>query len=518
MQKVSAFARRHRWQVLVFFTEFLYMGLELLASRLMSPYFGTTLDVWTAILGVILLASAIGNHVGGRVADRDSCRAWLGASLLGLAAVFLALPALATLIGGTGMATHVTIRKTVLASLLMFALPGICIGSVTPMAVALYGRDNEGGMGRTSADVYVAMTLGGIVGTFVTGFVLVPALGSTSLSYAMGVMSLVLAVIVVTLAKAWGRVWPVAIVALVVSALGLRHDPLRAMGVVTDREPVTSDGTGGESPVDFWKDTRYGRVHVWDGQYYGEPARVLNIDGGFESMMFREPERINDLGFDYTNTICHAIERYGAAGGTDGMGLLFMGGGAYSMPRYMVTHTDARVDVMEIDDGVTDIARKWFNLGEVERQVGDRLQVITGDARIELTESDKRYDYIVNDTFAGNVPVRTLATVEAAQVAKEHLNDGGALIVNVIGRLESDKPSLLPWEVETLRQVFGHVYVFPVSEDYDPKASLNWMVLATDSDRFSSEGTVTPVNTTEAHPLTDDDSPVEWIASYEDKY
>lgn len=499
----GAFAR-HRWQVLVFFTEFLYMGLELLASRLLSPYFGTTLDVWTAILGTVLLASAIGNYLGGRVADGRRCVTWLARSLMVLMASFFMMPVLSTVIGGNFTGTP-SVPHVLVASLALFALPGTCIGSVTPMVVALHGHDNEGGVGQTSADIYVAMTIGGIVGTFMTGFVLVPMLGSTFLSYAMGGLAFVLSCVIGASA---GKRETLSVMgmAIGVSIAGI------ALGMSLGRV-ATQDA------VDFWKDTQYGHVHVFDGKWDGQDVRILNIDGGFESAMFLEEGEEESPVFGYVAAICDVVSDYDSG---DHGRILCLGGGAYSIPRTLVTRGDwRRVSVMEIDEGVTETAREWFHLGEVEDQVGDRLSIIHGDARVSLAASDATYDVIINDTFAGNVPVRTLATKEAAKLAKDHLSEHGIYIANVIGKAQSDTPNMLAWEKETLESVFRHVYVIRSPDAIGgPEHSSNHIIVATDSDEYMLPAWATPEtvsSTAETRVLTDDDSPVEWIVSFENQ-
>ena len=54
-------------KVTIFFTEIICMILEVCASYLFSPYFGSSNYVWTGIIGVILLSNSIGNYIGGTV-------------------------------------------------------------------------------------------------------------------------------------------------------------------------------------------------------------------------------------------------------------------------------------------------------------------------------------------------------------------------------------------------------------------------------------------------------------------
>lgn len=504
---------RRRWQVLVFATEFVYMALELLASRLMSPYFGTTLDVWTAIIGVVLFASAVGNHLGGRVADTRRCRQWLSLSLLLLAAAFAVLPTLASAIGGR-VPHPAGVAVTLASALAMFFVPSAAIGSVTPMAVALHGAGGEEGIGQTSSEVYVAMTLGGIAGTLATGFALVPAMGAVMLSHAMGVASLVLAVIVTAgWAGERGRRSRLAALALLTVPVSLAV-ALAARGVVGN----SPDAAGGG--VDVWIDTRYGRVNVYDATYAGRPVRVLHVDGGYESAMGLDGGDESSLVFDYTRRICEVTEaRLGGTGR-----ILALGGGAYSIPKHLAAASDGYVvDIVEIDPGVTDVARRWFGLADAEEAAGGRLRVIDGDARVFLSDDGggDRYDIIINDTFAGEVPARTMATLEAARAAKGRLAEGGLYVSNVIGRLDSDSPSFLDWEVMTLRQAFRFVVVLPGNDHWEAAredgASANWVVVATDDAEWARQALgsgesqeVTGVGTS---VLTDDYSPVEWLAA-----
>ena len=57
-------------KVTIFFTEIICMILEVCASYLFSPYFGSSNYVWTGIIGVILLSNSIGNYIGGRLAQK----------------------------------------------------------------------------------------------------------------------------------------------------------------------------------------------------------------------------------------------------------------------------------------------------------------------------------------------------------------------------------------------------------------------------------------------------------------
>ena len=88
---------------------------------------------------------------------------------------------------------------------------------------------------------------------------------------------------------------------------------------------------------------------------------------------------------------------------------------------------------------------------------------------------------MVNDTFAGTEPVRSLATVEAARAAKAALTPGALYAANVVSRAEGADVSFLRAVVATLREAFAHVLVIPCADE-DFGGEDNYLVLATDRD------------------------------------
>ena len=90
MSLKSKLTRRNRDYIVLFILNAAGMILELVASRLMSPYFGNSNFVWTAIIGIILLAGSLGNILGGKIANKRNAR-YLTIMLLLFAAIYLAI-------------------------------------------------------------------------------------------------------------------------------------------------------------------------------------------------------------------------------------------------------------------------------------------------------------------------------------------------------------------------------------------------------------------------------------------
>lgn len=152
---------------------FFVMGVELLGGRLLSPYFGSSIFVWGALIAVFMTALSIGYLIGGQLSLRSPSLNGLGALLI--AESILALPLI-----GFGDYVFDIISYSIedprygslLASALMFGLPTVFSGMVSPYAVRLLVENVEKS-GRSAGRLYFASTLGSAGGTILTTFYLV---------------------------------------------------------------------------------------------------------------------------------------------------------------------------------------------------------------------------------------------------------------------------------------------------------------------------------------------------------
>ncbi len=167
-----------------FFSGMSVMAVELGASRLMAPYFSSSQIVWTVIIGVIMIAMALGNVWGGRMADKNPSPDRLYGRLL-LAAVWIALIPFAGryLIGGISLLLAAFVTKNFLvwaalfACLAVFAFPCVLLGTVTPSLVK-YTVSSLDDNGKTVGELNALNTIGSIIGTFLPTFVTIPAVGT----------------------------------------------------------------------------------------------------------------------------------------------------------------------------------------------------------------------------------------------------------------------------------------------------------------------------------------------------
>jgi hypothetical protein len=163
----------------------LSMGFQLLASRLLSPYFGTAIDVWACLISTFLAAFSVGAMLGGWISNlpvERRTRWQVGWALI--AVLTLALTAL----GGRGLIDAIALNlepgklPVMLSCMVVFFFPVMSLSSFTPQCVQ-YLASRGTPPGKASGVVYGVSTLGNIAGVMLTAFVLIPHARVSTLLY-----------------------------------------------------------------------------------------------------------------------------------------------------------------------------------------------------------------------------------------------------------------------------------------------------------------------------------------------
>lgn len=218
----------------------------------------------------------------------------------------------------------------------------------------------------------------------------------------------------------------------------------------------------------------------------GEPVRVMQMGGVYQSATYLDPQKINEPVFTYYKAFDNLFAAP-AAFCRQAPNILLLGGGAFSYPKHLLhAHASATIEVVEIDPAVVDMARKYFYLGELEQKFaqGDnpRLKITINDGRTHLQQTQRgMYDAIINDTFTGKFAAPELVTVEAAMLAKHALSLDGGYLANVVSADGGSNIEFLRDQVATLSEVFEHVYVC-LADDETFGGEDNYIVMASDAE------------------------------------
>lgn len=159
------------------------MGFQMAASRFLTPYFGSGIQVWAALISTTMLALMVGYYVGGRIADRHPNSAALGAAVL-VAGLFLGLTPFIKdpVLDWASTGIEDLVLGALAAAVAIMVAPLTLMSFFSPFAVRLLLADAQHG-GRVAGSVYSITTVGNIVGTLGTSLYLMPLMGSRMITW-----------------------------------------------------------------------------------------------------------------------------------------------------------------------------------------------------------------------------------------------------------------------------------------------------------------------------------------------
>lgn len=488
-------------ETVVFVCGALVMIYEIIGSRIVSPFIGTSTYVWTSLIGVILGALSLGYWLGGRIADRRPDIKILAYVIFiagGLVSVTILLKEI--VLAAIASADVGLELRSVAAALILFAPASVALGVVTPFAVKLKMLSLDE-TGKTVGRLYALSTLGSIAGTFAAGFFLIPFLGSVRTLYLIAGSLILLAILMIPFAVSRTAVAVITLFVLSVS--------------VSEAGSYYLAKTRGLHDID----TEYSRVQVFEVDHpeSGRRIRAIATDPYFfQSAMYLDGD---DIVFEY-NRFYHLLRHFRP----ETENTLMIGGAGYTFPKeYLRTYPNARMDVVEIDPMMTEIARQYFGLRD-----DPRLNIIHEDGRVFLNNAESgKYDVVLMDAFGSlfSVPYQ-LTTIEAVRNFHRVLKDDGVVIFNLGSSIAGESSRFLQAELRTYKAVFPQVYLFKVNEDYSDERLQNLMIVASRSterdDLESGDEQIAKLlgHVYERGPalempiLTDDLAPVEYYNSF----
>lgn len=467
------------------------LAIAILGTRILGPYYGVSLYVWSALISVTLAALGTGHAIGGRLADRGP-KLTRFSVLMGFAGLWTALlpwlsePVLAAA-SSAGLRMAVLLTATVL-----FFPPLALLGMISPYAVRLKASSIKV-VGRTAGNLYAVSTMAGVAAALATGFVLIPNLGVNELTLAVGVTLVAIALVGLVTARS-ARAGAAAIIVLPVAA-----------GVLLWATPSVRVRPNPDAGLLAVEHGAFAEIRVVEN----EGARYLLIDGATRTIVDASS---GESLLPYVDVIDIAKLFYEKPGR---MLLVGLGGGAV-VKRF--AGEGWQVDCVEIDPVVTRVARQHFDLAD------DEAAVHHMDGRRFLVTSKETFDIVVMDAFGSSSIPFHLVTRESFSRIRSRLAANGILAMNVesTGWHDAFVHSL----AATMQQVFEHVVVLPMAEP--PNTFGNLILMASDrpleltyeppvpSSRFSREYNQAHAwdNRFEVDPggvptLTDDYNPVD---------
>jgi len=509
------------------------LGLEITGARIFMPWFGSSVLVWSNVIGVTLGAVAVGNFLGGRIADRRPSAGILASLLVGAGLLAAAVPSVVSVVARRYLPDDLPLeaafalmgRASLLAACLALGPPLVLLGVATPMLIRGALRDQR--VGRAAGVITGAATVGSLVGTFLPVHVVIPQFGSRATCFLVGGFLALAGVISLMGGRATKRG---VLAALVAAALLFASATTAGRAVERQSAQITIEEL--ETPY------QYARVER------DADRTTLRINEGldsFHSVTVKDQVLTDGAYFDYYNLFVplavqstapdepvEPVEPDESVESDEPIDILLLGFAAGTIARQHLAlfgdRWNLRIVGVELDPDVAALGHRHFGLPRDER-----IKIVSGqDARVYLDRTDRTFDLIIVDTYAQQVYIPfQMCSVEFFRTAFDHLNDGGILAANLGGFSVEDTP--LRAIRNTAASVFGEVGILDVAGGRNFVLSASRRASAPDPGSVTAEGLqdgLHEIHALATRPgafrsfgfeegegvLTDDHSPIELLA------
>ncbi|WP_437874988.1 fused MFS/spermidine synthase [Sorangium sp. So ce513] len=431
--------------LLAFVSGFLVFAAEVVETHLLALLIGNSAYAFGLMLAVFLVCLAAGAARSPALARRHGEGAlWRGlvATALSLAAtipLWDQLPRLFAFAGHhvDGWAGREACRA--LAALAILALPTLCMGVTFPLLLARAAAhaDVAARVGRLTS----ANTLGTIAGSIVTGYLILPALGSERALIAVALAFALTGVLAATRTRAeLPRAVAVAAAAAALAVLSPRWDMAR---LTSGANVYFAMGPRPER-IDFVREDVHGGVTT---VAYRDGVSTMYTNGKFQGD--DGPEMTAQRRFAHFPSLFVRDER----------AALVIGLGTGTTTGTIAAYPFERIDVVEISPAIVEASRRFFAGPSLNALDDPRVRLSLNDGRNELLVAQRRYDLITIELssvwFAG---AASLYSREFYELARSRLTEGGVLQQWV--QLHHIRRRELAAVVRTMRSAFPHVALF----------------------------------------------------------
>lgn len=442
------------------------LALELLASRIMTPYFGVSLYIWTGILSITLVSLALGYWAGGRFAA--SVKA---ASLERLTQIYALMPAVAALaiVGAclaypylfSPLAGWSLVLGAFAACLILLFPPLVATSAMNPLLVAIALHRTDRRVGDAGAGkVFFISTMGSVAGVLVTAFGMTPYF--SNFVAALGV-ALTLATLSLAMAMAPSvRVAARSVVAGTGAAAAAASVLLlwQADAYTGRLQPVAYAGRTWQVEASFG--SLFGTVKILKSKPDGADGQFLRIY--FQDGLTQNTVDSNGRSMSFYT---YALEALAYAYRPEMRSALVLGLGAGIVPMQLARR-GVGVEVVEIDPASLRVARDFFGFD------AGRARVHHADARAFVRRCSHQFDVVVVDLFHGDGTPDYLVTREFFRDLKNCLAEGGVAVFNTFADLE--RPTSYAHFLATLHAELPAITLY--RPDWSRAVHLNSFVVA----------------------------------------
>jgi len=403
-------SRRNFLFLLAFIEGASVMACELFSAKMIAPFFGGSLYVWAAVLGITLFALMTGYYVGGYISEKSKKENLVYWILLAAGFFLMIMPY--TSVWSMTNFIDMSVQMGSTLSLIVFMFPPLVfMGMTSPIIINMINKKLDE-TGKSAGSVYAVSTLGGIIATFLVGFYLLPEFGIKWPCFLFGIVLSILPLFALLKKKFFSA--------------GFFLLPILYVGYANSAKAVLKND---DMKLIYESEGVLGQIRVIDMSYPTatrgwKQGRTLMVNNTAQTIMDLEnPEY--DL-WDWSYFFPTAVSIYPA--GSDVL-LLGLGGGTLVQ---QFERLNFNIDVVEIDQRVKDVAIEYF-------YIDPKTNIMIDDARRYINTCTKKYDVVTLDLFLNETPPAHVLTIESFTRIKSLLKPGGMVMMNFYGYVTSDR-------------------------------------------------------------------------------
>ena len=386
--------------ITAFIEGFVLIFIEILSAKILNAYFGASLKVWSVILSCTLLFISLGYYYGGKISIASSRKKLIRIiQLASFSMVFTLLIANSIL---SVVSESELFTALIISSILLMGLPLFLLGCISPTLIQLNMSD-EKDLVSVSGKIYFYSTIGGIMACFILGFISLELIGISANQILASLMLFGVSIYI----DGFNRKNNILLAALLFLNI-ISYSRINGKSDESSQVIFNSEGVMGQLKVVDYP--------LKDGAYN---SRMLMINGINQTKIINIPDAFTLWNYPHLISYLSHIKPKESS-------TLILGLGGGSVVNELKKRFN-KIDVVEIDPRITEIAQKYFYLSP------SNLNFTTDDARNYLRKTPKKYDLVVYDLLTGETQPNYVFTVEALGELKKTLNKNAAIIVNYQG-------------------------------------------------------------------------------------
>ena len=497
--------------IVIFICGMSTMGVELSASRLLAPFIGASIFVWTNIIGVILISLSIGYFLGGRFADKHPEEKYFYSFSLFAGVLIGAIPIISsfllqrTILSLTELSYN-DFYLSLFYSFALFSVPAVFLGAIVPYAVRINSKKINK-VGNTSGTIYALSSVGSIVGVYLPALLLIPTIGTRM---TISFFSLILII--------------VSIIALLITLFPLKKKfkkfffTLFLIAFIFLSFSSSSQSITTYYTIIYEKEGPYSLLQVEKF----EQNRTALVSNFFYGWSFEQEGRI--FVDTYYN---HHLVQTALTENIENVLILGLGAGVTARS-FSVLYPNVTIDGVDLDPLVIELGKEYFNMSI------PNLDIINTDGRLFVKTTQKKYDAIILDVYNNIYIPHHMITKEFFKELDSIMTKDATVSMNFMSFAGENRITDIIGN--TLLQVFPKAYIaegmlFATKTEFtideikdlitDKRDNLKFPSICSEEDKTALKNIFTAfhdeileIRESKDIYFTDDFSPIEYILHY----